>query len=203
MLVNNSIFLIFFNEFYRIIESFFKLTFINFPYYTEITSPIVFERWGTRRPKRSSSSFFRRFFLLMKKVGLILCVFIALCLSIAYGVKKLYLQPMELMSLKEVCRRWGTQPLDVAKFKAAKNNRSVRAKMACSILKNQKKYIGWDSLKIRETFGDGSGYFFSESFPTYLINKPTEENREVWQILFFVDGNHTVSEIVVHKNCCY
>ena len=139
----------------------------------------------------------------MKKVDLILCVFIALCLSIAYGVKKLYLQPMELMSLKEVCRRWGKQPLDVAKFKAAKNNRSVRAKMACSLLKNQKKYIGWDSLKIRETFGDGSGYFFSESFPTYLINKPKEGNREVWQILFFVDGNHTVSEIVVHKNCCY
>ena len=75
--------------------------------------------------------------------------------------------------------------------------------MTCSLLKNQKKYIGLDSLEIRKRLGDYSGYFFSESFPAYIINDPTEKDRNVWQILFFVDGEHKVSKIVVHKNCCY
>ncbi len=139
----------------------------------------------------------------MKKIFLSIGVFIAFCLALAYGAAKIYLQPMDYMSLKEVCRRWGEQPLDLAKFKASGEDRSVRAKMTCSLLKNQKKYIGLDSQKIREMFGPQSGYFFSESFPTYLINRAEKKDRNVWQILFFVDGEHKVSEIVVHKNCCY
>ena len=75
--------------------------------------------------------------------------------------------------------------------------------MTCSLLKNQKKYIGLDSLEIRKRLGGYSGYFFSEAFPVYIINDPTEKDESVWQILFFVDGEHKVSEIVVHKNCCY
>lgn len=139
----------------------------------------------------------------MKKIILALNIVVALFLSISYGAAKTYLQPVEYMSLKKVCHRWGDRPLDTEKFKTSGKNRSVRAKMTCSLLKNQKKYIGLSSKKIKKIFGDYSGYFFSESFPTYIINKATKKDRNVWQILFFVDGKHKVSEIVVHKNCCY
>ena len=139
----------------------------------------------------------------MKKIIAVWGGIIALCFSIAYGVTKMYLQPMEFMSLKQVCHRWGERPLDAEKFKASDKDRDIRAEMACSLLKNQNKYIGRDSLEIKKIFGDYSGYFFSEAFPTYLINKVEKGDRNVWQILFFVDGEHKVSEIVVHKNCCY
>ena len=139
----------------------------------------------------------------MKKIFLSLAVFISLGLVIAYGAKKIYLQPIKFMSLKKVCKRWGELPLVVEEFRTSGENRAVRAKMACSLLKNQEKYIGMESQKVREIFGPQSGYFFSESFPTYLINKATKKDRNVWQILFFVDGERKVSKIVVHKNCCY
>ena len=126
-----------------------------------------------------------------------------MCFALAYGTAKMYLRPMEYMSLKKVCRRWGNQPFNEAKFKHAGDDRSARAKMTCSLLKNQKQYIGLDSLQIRERLGDYSGYFFSESFPAYIINRATEKDRNVWQILFIVDRDHKVSKIVVHKNCCY
>ena len=139
----------------------------------------------------------------MKKIFLSIGIFIVFCLALAYGAAKMYLRPVEYMSLKKVCRRWGEQPFNEAKFKAAGENRAVRAKMTCSLLKNQKEYIGLDSLEIRKRLGDYTGYFFSESFPAYIINRSAEKDRNVWQILFFVDGDHKVSEIVVHKNCCY
>ena len=139
----------------------------------------------------------------MKKIFLIVVGLVFLCLALAFGAAKMYLQPIKFMSFKKVCSRWGEAPLDVEKFRASGENRSVRAKMACSLLKNQNQYIGTDSQKIREIFGPQSGYFFSESFPTYLINRATEKDRNVWQILFFVDEEHKVSKIVVHKNCCY
>ena len=139
----------------------------------------------------------------MKKAILILGAFIVFSFVLAYGAAKLYLRPVAYMSLKKVCKRWGDQPLDEAKFKSAGEDRSVRAKMTCSLLKNQQRYIGLDSLEIRKRLGDYTGYFFSESFPAYVINRAEEKDRNVWQILFFVDGEHKVSEIVVHKNCCY
>ena len=57
----------------------------------------------------------------------------------------------ELMRIKKVCKRWGEAPLDISKFKAADGNRdeeSIRAKMTCSLLRNQKQYIGTTTLKI-------------------------------------------------------
>ena len=125
--------------------------------------------------------------------------------GVVYGVAKMYIRPMAYMSLKKVCKRWGEEPFNEAKFKSATGNEGepIRAKMTCSLLKNQKKYIGINSLEIKKRLGDYSGYFFSESFPTYIINKATKKDRNVWQILFFIDGEHKVSKIVVHKNCCY
>ena len=142
----------------------------------------------------------------MKKV-LLGAALTAAFLFAGYVAAKLikdYIRPVEFMSLKKVCRRWGEQPLDEAKFKASGEDRSLRAKMTCSLLKNQKKYIGADSYKIREILGPPSGYFFSEAYTTYLINRAGEMGKEdVWQILFLIDRDQKISKIVVHKNCCY
>lgn len=142
----------------------------------------------------------------MKKKALLAAALTAVFLSAGYAavnLAKSYIRPVEFMSLKKVCRRWGRQPLDEAKFKASGEDRSLRAKMACSLLKSQRKYIGMDSYKIREALGPPSGYFFSEAFPTYLINKAAKKGDDVWQLLFLIDNEQKVSKIVVHKNCCY
>lgn len=132
-----------------------------------------------------------------------MAIFAVALLSVGYIAAKRYLRPMEFMSLKKVCLRWGDQPFDEAKFKDSGEKRSIRAKMACSLLKNQEKYIGMNNYKIKEILGPPSGRFFNEMFPTYLINKAEKLGEDVWQLLFWIDSNRKISKIVVHKNCCY
>ncbi len=138
----------------------------------------------------------------MKKLIWAVGILFIMAISIVYARKK-YFNPGEFMSLKEVCQRYGTKPLNVAEFKRAEEDRSIRAKMACSLLKNQKKYIGLDSSEIRNILGNYSGYYFNESFPTYLINHAEKKGQDVWQILFLIDKEQKISKVVVHKNCCY
>lgn len=108
----------------------------------------------------------------------------------------------EVMSIKEVCQRWGETPFDLKKFKAADADISVRAKMACSLLKNQKKYHGIERYKIREMFGTYSGHYFKDVIPTYLIEIAKTEDRDTWQLVFLSDSNYKIANIIVHKNCC-
>ena len=138
----------------------------------------------------------------MKKLIWSVGILLIVSISIVYAGKK-YFNPRKFMSLKEVCKRYGTKPLNITQFKMAGEDRTIRAKMACSLLKNQKKYIGLDSSEIRQIFGDYSGYYFNESFPTYLINHAEKKGQDVWQILFLIDKEQKISKIVVHKNCCY
>ena len=137
----------------------------------------------------------------MKKIILALAAAFIL-LSVAYtGMKKKFWSA-EFMKAKEVCRRWGERPLDEVKFKAAGDNRSARAEMACSLLKNQKKYKGKSINQIKQVFGSPDGWFFNEAFSAYLINKAKKKGDDVWQILFLIDRHRKISKIVVHKNCC-
>ena len=108
----------------------------------------------------------------------------------------------ELMSQKEVCKRWGKEPFSAEKFKANKEA-SARAKMACSLLKNQKMYIGIDSGEIRNILGDYSGYYFNEAFPTYFIQRAKKIGDDSCQLVFLIDRQERIAKIVVHKNCCH
>ena len=74
--------------------------------------------------------------------------------------------------------------------------------MACSLLKTQDDYVGMHRLEIRPLFGNFTGYYITEFIPTYLIETAKTMAEDSWQIVFLIDGNGTVSEIVVHKNCC-
>ena len=139
----------------------------------------------------------------MKKLIIVTAIFIS-------GMYFLYIQAKhfwrgELMSVKKVCNRWGEAPLDVAKFKAVKGEKEeepTRAKMACSLLRHQKQYIGKDTLEIRELFGGYSGYYFSDMYPVYMIERAKTGEQDSWQIVFFIDRHTKVSSIAVHKNCC-
>ncbi len=108
----------------------------------------------------------------------------------------------ESMSIKEVCEKWGEIPLDLIKFKEADADVSVRAKMACSLLKNQKKYYGIERHKIKEIFGAYSGHYFKDVIPTYLIEIAKTKDQNTWQLVFLSDSNYKIANIIVHKNCC-
>ena len=106
------------------------------------------------------------------------------------------------MSTEEVCQRWGNQPLNVDQFKSAGEDETVRARMACSLLTHQSRYIGKDITDIYSTFGPAEGYYVSEGYPAYLIETAKTRAQDSWQIVFLADGGWQVSAIVVHRNCC-
>lgn len=107
----------------------------------------------------------------------------------------------DFMCLGEVCKRWGDRPLNVEEFRTnGEENRYLRARMACSLLKNQKQYVGMEVSETREKFGLPDGYYVSEAHPAYLISGAEEGKADVWQILF-LSTNGRIDEIVVHR-CC-
>ena len=106
------------------------------------------------------------------------------------------------MRVSEVCQRWGEQPLEVEAFKVAENDENVRAQMACVLLRNQDNFVGAHRLEILETFGDSTGYYYTEMPPTYLIETAGTQPRGSWQIVFRINKSREVKEIVVHRNCC-
>ena len=89
--------------------------------------------------------------------------------------------------------------MNVEEFRTNGENRYLRARMACSLLKNQKQYVGMEVSETREKFGFPDGYYISESHPAYLISEG--EEGSVWQIVF-LSTNGRIDEIVVHRNCC-
>ena len=108
----------------------------------------------------------------------------------------------DYLSVSEVCRRWGERPLDVAAFRSAEEDESTRAAMTCSLLKNQNDYVGMHRLEILTLFGHPSGYYYTEMTPTYLTEVAKTRAQDSWQIVFRLDRDRKVSEVVVHKNCC-
>ena len=105
------------------------------------------------------------------------------------------------MGLKEVCKRWGEEEFNLSDFKTAgREGKSKRAKMTCSLIRNKEKYIGKDVLDIRKLFGDYSGYYFSGVYPTYLIESAKKHGEDSWQIVFLIDNEKKIKNIVVHKN---
>lgn len=78
-----------------------------------------------------------------------------------------------------------------------------RAKMAASLLKEKKKFLGLERTKVRELLGDYSGFYTSGMYPTYLIQETGQGSEEAWQLVFLIDEDGLVRDVIVHKNCCY
>jgi len=134
----------------------------------------------------------------MKKI--IIAILILITIPCFYILGKHFWRG-ELMSPSKVCKKWGIAPLDIERFRKTQDI-SVRASMTCSLLKEQKKFIGKDPIEIREIFGNFDGFYFSEFYPTYMIESDDIKETPAWQIVFLIDRKQKISEIVVHKNCC-
>ena len=99
----------------------------------------------------------------------------------------------------QVKQRWGQEGFDATKFKNGDQN--LRARMAFSLMTSE-KLIGLSVSEVRERLGKFDGHYFSESFPTYLIQTAKKKGEESWQIVFLIDVEKKTKEIIVHKNCC-
>lgn len=140
----------------------------------------------------------------MKKIiRIMLVILTGTAVSLFATKNKRFLWKGEIMDTKKVCDKWGDFPMDLEKFKLATNDRSIRAKMACSFLKKQDRFIGKNRTEMWEILGKHDGFYFSEMYPAYIINNSEKnKNVDIWQILFLMDINRNISEVVVHKNCC-
>ncbi len=137
----------------------------------------------------------------MKKAYLIL-----LCVAVVglLGLKKAVVRHFwkgETLSSSEVKKRWGNEPFDVGRFKSG--NTAIRATMAYSLMKEKKDlFIGKPAIEIRELLGPNEGYYFTDIYPVYFIQEGKDHTEDTWQIVFLIDRNEKVAEIIVHKNCC-
>ena len=104
------------------------------------------------------------------------------------------------MPVSEVCKKWGDKNFEMTDFK--NGTMALKATMACSILKNQEFFIHKNNSEIREMLGDYDGYYFSEMYPTYLIQVGKNHSEESWQLVFMINKDENIKDIVVHKNCC-
>lgn len=103
------------------------------------------------------------------------------------------------MSLNNVKKRWGNEKFNENNFKLG--SQQLKAKMAYSLIK-ENKMLGLTTLEIKKKLGDFDGHYFSESYPTYIIEEAKKKNEETWQLVFLIDNNKKVKSIIVHKNCC-
>ncbi len=69
-------------------------------------------------------------------------------------------------------------------------------------VKNQKKFHGRFVTDIRNDFGTPDGFYFSDVFPAYLIQRAETRDQEAWQIVFLLDSDRKVKKVILHKNCC-
>jgi hypothetical protein len=101
---------------------------------------------------------------------------------------------------KDVEKRWGRAEFDADKFK--NGDKKIRASMASVILKNKKLFIGKFVLDLRKELGDPDGFYFRDVFPAYMIQEIEDGNSESWQIVFLLNKERKVDDVIIHKNCC-
>ncbi|MCB0348835.1 MAG: hypothetical protein KDD37_08360 [Bdellovibrionales bacterium] len=104
------------------------------------------------------------------------------------------------LSKKEVLAKWGKTEFDIERFKNSKLK--PRAEMAFSLLSQKSKYIGKNVTDIFKLFGPKDGYYFSDYYPAYMLSRGKTNKDESWQLVFLLDKNQKISDIIVHQNCC-
>ena len=106
----------------------------------------------------------------------------------------------DTMSAKEAEKRWGKIEFNAEKFK--NSDLKVRSLMAASIQENEKLFKGKSVLEIRELLGPTDGFYFSDVYPTYLIQVGKNHSEETWQLVFLLNNKRNVEKVIIHKNCC-
>lgn len=103
------------------------------------------------------------------------------------------------LNAEEVKKKWGETSIDYVRFKTG--DLKIKSQMAYSILKD-KSLIGQHVKYIRANFGSPDGFYFIDVYPAYIIQEGQNRAEETWQIVFKLNENAKVREVVVHKNCC-
>ena len=127
-------------------------------------------------------------------------IFLSLTLAVCSAFAMKHFWRGATLSEAEVAKRWGTSELNTNKFKTG--DEKVRASMAYSILKNQKALRGKFVVDLRNDFGRPDGFYFSDVFPAYMIQRGQGDQDESWQLVFLPNKERKVEDIIVHKNCC-
>lgn len=103
----------------------------------------------------------------------------------------------ETMSVSRAEKLWGREDFVPAVFRAGESK--TRAKMIGSLIAS-KWFVGKSVEAIRKELGDWDGYYFSDMFPAYIVQDGRVHNGETWQIVFLLDRDRKVSEVIIHKN---
>jgi len=105
----------------------------------------------------------------------------------------------ETMSSQKVKKKWGSEKYNAEAFKAG--TYLDKSKMAYSIM-TDKKLLEQPYEKIRELFGENDGFYFIDSYPTYIIQRGKNHSEETWQLVFRMNSKFKVRDVIMHKNCC-
>ncbi|MES2768028.1 MAG: hypothetical protein V4596_02690 [Bdellovibrionota bacterium] len=116
--------------------------------------------------------------------------------SLAELKKEIYGITLNYKSAKSL---FGEQEFNAAEFKKA--NLITRSKMAVSLLKKN-QLAGTDIKEIKFLLGENTGYFLSDSTPTYILNEGWKENKDTWQLVILPGKDKKVKEVVINMNCC-
>ena len=71
--------------------------------------------------------------------------------------------------------------------------------MTYDLLAHVDHFRGMKTPEVRAELGDPDGFYFRDSFPAYIIDEGTQEG---FQIVFLLNNQFKVSNVIVHKNCC-
>lgn len=109
----------------------------------------------------------------------------------------------KFMDVKAAQAKWGQEKLDKNKFKnSGYNGDSIKAKMAAHIVGKQ-IYKGSEIALVYKELGTTNGYFISDLSPAYVLQRPTEEKSEGWQLVFIpTEDSKKVKEVRILKTCC-
>ncbi len=106
----------------------------------------------------------------------------------------------EFISLATAERRCGVEQFDSERWKAG--DEKTRASMVVDLIRS-KKYIGRSIGEVRKELGEWEGYFNSDEIPAFIFESKRAGSQDTWQVLFFPDREGRITEVRIHKNCCY
>ena len=133
----------------------------------------------------------------MKKILISIGVTVAIVFSLGLFAQSFW--GGKTMSAKEVKAKWGSEQFDSKKFKAG--SYEIKSKMAYSIM-TDKSLKGRSFEDIRELFGPSEGFYFIDTYPAFIVQRGKNHSEETWQLVFKMDNNYNVRDIIMHKNCC-
>lgn len=130
-------------------------------------------------------------FILSGAIALILGLSVALYAQSFWGGKT--------MTAAEVKLKWGHEKYDAQKFK--EGSYDIKSKMAYSIM-TDKSLLKKTFEEIHEMFGENEGFYFIDTYPTYIVQRGKNHSEETWQLVFRMNNQYRVRDIIMHKNCC-